>query len=53
MFGVAQALINMWVLSSPLWYLVKDAKERPKLSLRYINLSVLVIVAVAVVIYML
>ena len=47
-FGVTKALINMWVLSSPLWYIVKDRKERPESSLRYINLAVLVIVAIIV-----
>jgi len=47
-FGAIQALVNMWVISSPLWYMIKDAKERPKPSLRYINLAVLLVVAAAV-----
>ena len=37
------------MISSPLWYLVKEEKERPSMSLRYVNLFVLLIVLIAVV----
>jgi len=49
-FGMSNALIIMWVISSPLWYLVREKRERPKPSLRYVNLALLVLVLVAVLI---
>jgi len=46
LFGMVTALINLFVLYDPVKYLFQDKGDRPKFSLRYTNLLVLVTIAI-------
>jgi len=48
LFGMAMSAINLWVLWSPTWYLLKDKGDRPGFSLRYVNVGVILIITIAV-----
>ena len=47
-FGAAQALVNVWVISDALFYLLKGRADRPFFSLRYMNLGMLLVVVIVV-----
>jgi len=46
LFGISQAMINLFVLNDPIRYVMQGQGDRPRFSLRYVNVGVLLVITI-------